>query len=132
MDGIRKNFYKLRLSNKTLTRNVNSSKHFFIKYRAYSFDEKLIIKYKGKFKTLKIITSYGKVYTITSADFWSKSQLMTILNKKQRLIKVEYLTIERKQHSKTVILDPNTHQRIKEQANKERMNINTYLSIKHS
>jgi hypothetical protein len=65
--------YKLNLTNGILTRNVNSQRHYFIKFKAYAFDESELLKYKGQWSVLEIRTTTGKTYSISENDFYLNS-----------------------------------------------------------
>lgn len=118
----------MTLNNRVLIRNVNSRKHYFVKYKAYSFDESIIQTYNGQFDSLIFVTSYGKKYAISSVDFWSKSKVIQFAGKEQRLIEVKYFNLESMQSTKTVHLDAATHQRLKLKAKQHGVNISYYLN----
>lgn len=114
---------KLSLQNGVLVRNVDSAKHYFVKHRAYAFDLDVLRAYKGKFHTLKIITTYGKVYTIPAKDVERKGIINNDYGKPQLLIKVSDFRCEAKQHTKTIHLDIETHQEIVKQAKSQNVRI---------
>lgn len=114
---------KLSLKNGVLVRNVDSSKHYFVKHRAYAFDVDVLNDFKGKFHTLKIITTYGKVYTIPAKDVERKGIVNSDYGKPQLLIKVSDFSCEAKQHTKTIRVDIDTHQEIIKQAKAQNVRI---------
>lgn len=114
---------KLNLQNGVLVRNVDSSKHYFVKHRAYAFDVDVLSAYKGKFHTLKIITTYGKVYSIPAKDVERKGIVNSDYGKPQLLIKVSDFRCEAKQHTKTIRVDIDTHQEIIKQAKAQNVRI---------
>ena len=114
---------KLNLKNGVLVRNVDSSKHYFVKHRAYAFDVDVLNDFKGKFHTLKIITTYGKVYTIPAKDVERKGIVNSDYGKPQLLIKVSDFSCEAKQHTKTIRVDIDTHQEIIKQAKAQNVRV---------
>lgn len=114
---------KLSLQNGVLVRNVDSAKHYFVKHRAYAFDVDVLSAYKGKFHTLKIITTYGKVYSIPAKDVERKGIVNSDYGKPQLLIKVSDFRCEAKQHTKTIRVDIDTHQEIIKQAKAQNVRI---------
>ena len=118
---------KLSLKNGVLVRNVDSSKHYFVKHRAYAFDLDVLRAYKGKFHTLKVITTYGKVYTISAVDVERKSIINTEYGKAQLLIKVSDFRCEAKQHTKTIRVDIDTHQEIIKQAKAQNVRVVDFI-----
>lgn len=107
--------FKLNLSNGILTRNVNTQKHYWIKFRAYAFDESELIKLKGKWNKLRIITNSGRTYAITEQDFYTHSIINNEFGKVQRLIGVRYLELEK--HVQTLVnLNSNFHSILKKKS----------------
>ena len=93
MNNIQNNDFKLTLSNGILTRYVEATKHFFIKHKAYAFDESEVEKYRGKFDLLRIITTTGRVYEITANSFFEYIYLNSDYGKKQYFIEIKYLKL---------------------------------------
>jgi len=107
--------YKLIISNGILTRNVDTQKHYWIKFRAYSFDEEELKELKGQWHQLRIVTSTGRVYSISESEFYKQSQINKDYGKEQRLIQVKFLKLE--QHRQTLInVSTNFHTRLKEKS----------------
>ncbi len=105
----------MKIENGILKRTVDSKKHYFVKHRAYSFDLNIMKKFKRKWHTLQIITTYGKVYSITSADFYKYAQLNTTYGKAQLLIKVKHLNLEN-QKLINIAVTPSIHTQLKKLA----------------
>jgi hypothetical protein len=119
--------YKLNLTTDgKLIRNVDSTKHYFIKFRAYGFDESELLKYKGKWHTMEIKTSAGKTYTISESEFYSKSLVNEDFGKVQRLIGVRFLNLDA--HTQTFVkVDKHFHVRLKKTSRKENKPMNQVL-----
>jgi hypothetical protein len=121
--------FKLSLTEEVLTRNVDAQKHFFIKFRAYAFDESELQKYAGKWHTLRIITNGGTVYTIQCDDFYNDSFLNNEYGKVQRLIGVADMKAAR---GKTGMVRLPTHfyNELKSEAKRRNQPMNSLLEIK--
>ncbi len=76
----------MQLIGGVLARYVDAKKHYFIKHKAYAYDEAEIDKYKGLFDTVRITTSKGSIYEIEAGDFWEKSYLNDDYEKLQRFV----------------------------------------------
>lgn len=120
--------YKLNLTHDgKLIRNVNSSRHYFIKFKAYGFDETELLKYKGQWHTMEIKTSTGKTYSISESDFYSSSVVNQDFGKIQRLIGVKFLKLEA--YVQTMVkLDNEFHSRLKKTSRRENKPMNQLLS----
>jgi len=120
--------YKLNLTQDgKLVRNVNSNKHYFIKFKAYAFDESELLKFQGKWHTMEIKTSTGRTYSISEQDFYSNSIINNDFGKVQRLIAVKFLKLE--SYVQTMVkLDNNFHARLKKTSRKENKPMNQLLS----
>jgi hypothetical protein len=121
--------FKLSLSGEVLTRNVDARKHFFIKFRAYAFDESELRKYAGKWHTLRIITNGGTVYTIQSDDFYALSFLNNDFGKLQCLIKVADMKSS-KGKTGMVRLPTHFYSELKAEAKRRGQTMNSLLEIK--
>ena len=121
--------FKLNLNDEVLTRNVDAQKHFFIKFRAYAFDESELQKYSGKWHTLRIITNGGTVYTIQADDFYSCSFLNNEFGKLQRLIRVADMKAN-KGKTGMVRLPTHLYNQLKTEAKRRRQPMNSLLTIR--
>jgi|688.fasta_scaffold1129352_1 hypothetical protein len=118
--------YKLNLTNGILTRNVNSQRHYFIKFKAYAFDESELLKYKGQWSVLEIRTTTGKTYSISENDFYLNSIINEDFGKVQRLIGVRFLKLE--SNVQTMVKLPNEfHSRLKATSKKTNKPMNQLL-----
>ena len=120
--------YKLNLTHDgKLIRNVNSNRHYFIKFKAYGFDESELLKYKGQWQSMEIKTSTGRTYSISEEEFYSNSIINEDFGKVQRLIGVRFLKLE--SYVQTMVkLDNNFHSRLKKTSRKENKPLNQVLS----
>jgi hypothetical protein len=121
--------FKLVLNDQVLTRNVDAQKHFFIKFRAYAFDESELKKYAGKWHTLRIITNGGTVYTIQCDDFYNNSFLNNEYGKVQRLIGVADMKAKKGKRS-MVSLPTHFYNELKSEAKRRNQPMNSLLEIK--
>ena len=121
--------FKLVLDDGVLTRNVDSKKHYFIKYRAYAYDEDELQKYVGQWHTLEIITSGGKCYQVSQADFYKYSYINADYGKVQRLINVGDMVVKETK-SRMVRISNEVYQELKAEAKKQRQPMSTLLEVK--
>ena len=121
--------FKLVLTDEVLTRNVDGQKHFFIKFRAYAFDESELKKYAGQWHTLRIVTNGGTVYTIQCDDFYDNSFLNDDYGKLQRLIKVADMK-SKKGKTGMVRLPTHLYNQLKSEAKRRRQPMSSLLEIK--
>ena len=121
--------FKLVLTDEVLTRNVDAQKHFFIKFRAYAFDESELKKYAGQWHTLRIVTNGGTVYTIQCDDFYDNSFLNDDYGKLQRLIKVADMK-SKKGKTGMVRLPTHLYNQLKSEAKRRRQPMSSLLEIK--
>lgn len=118
----------MRVTNGILYRNVDSSKHYHVKHKAYMFDV-AIMETLPNWHELRIITKYGRVYRIEKRDFDKYSFLNTSYGKAQLVIQVKYLVqVKENTNVKTIALFSDDHFRIKENAKNEGMSIAQYIS----
>jgi hypothetical protein len=127
--AMKKPSFKLSLTDQVLTRNVDAQKHFFIKFRAYAFDESELKKYAGKWHTLRIITNGGKVYTIQCDEFYNNSFLNNDYGKVQRLIGVADMKAAKGKRS-MVSLPTHFYNELKSEAKRRNQPMNSLLEIK--
>jgi hypothetical protein len=121
--------FKLSLTEEVLTRNVDAQKHFFIKFRAYAFDESELQKYAGKWHTLRIITNGGTVYTIQCDEFYNDSFLNNEYGKVQRLIRVADMKAVKGKRS-MVSLPTHFYNELKAESKRRNQPMNSLLEIK--
>lgn len=123
--------FRLILSDGVLTRNVDSTKHYFIKFRAYAYDDAELAKYKGQWHTLEIITSGGKCYQVSEADFYKHSYINDDYGKRQRLINVADMKVKETK-GKMVRLSTEFYNELKAEARRRRQPMNSLLEVKKS
>ena len=121
--------FRLTLHDGVLTRNVDSQKHYFIKYRAYAYDEDELQKYLGQWHTLEIITTGGKCYQVSEADFYNRSYLNRDYGKVQRLINVADMAVKESK-GKMVRISNEVYQELKTESKKRRQPMSTLLEVK--
>jgi hypothetical protein len=121
--------FKLTLHEGVLTRNVDSSKHYFIKYRAYAYDEDELQKYEGQWHTLEIITTGGKCYQVNEVEFYRHSYLNTDYGKTQRFINVADMKVKENK-GKMVRISNEMYQELKAESKKRRQPMSTLIEVK--
>jgi hypothetical protein len=126
---MKKPSFKLVLTDQVLTRNVDAQKHFFIKFRAYAFDESELQKYAGKWHTLRIITNGGKVYTIQCDEFYNNSFLNNEYGKVQRLIGVADME-SKKGKTGMVRLGTHLYNQLKTESKRRKQPMSSLILIK--
>jgi hypothetical protein len=123
--------YKLQLAGTTLMRHVDAKRHYFIKYRAYAYDESELLKYTGQYNRLRITTSKGNIYEISAADFHAKSYLNADYGKLQRLVNVCDLELVA-QRQKAVHLPMHLYEELKAESLRTGRPMTTLIEVKRS
>lgn len=120
--------FKLQLQGTTLVRNVDSQRHYFVKFRAYAFDADELKKYENKWKKLEIYTTRGVKYSISYDSFVSHSFVNSEYGKTQIMIKVADMDREEKQTG-FVRLPIDLYERLKAESKRTRKPMNTLLKL---
>lgn len=121
--------FRLNLHDGVLTRNVDASKHYFVKHRAYAYDEDELQKYLGKWHTLEIITTGGKRYQVSQADFYKYSYINRDYGKVQRFINVADMEVKETK-SKMVRISNEVYQELKAESKKQRQPMSTLVQVR--
>jgi hypothetical protein len=121
--------FNLQLRHGVLTRYVDSQKHYFIKHKAYAYDEAELEKYKGRFHTLRITTSKGNTYEISQESFFCRSFLNSDYGKVQRFINASDLLLVA-QKKKVVHLPMSVYLELKEESGRTGRPMTKLLEVK--
>jgi hypothetical protein len=124
-----KRTFKLVLTDGVLTRNVDATRHYFVKHRAYAFDESALEKYRGQWHTLVITTNAGKKYEVSESDFYAKSYLNRDYGKLQRLVNVADMKVKEAK-SKMLRISQAIYEELKAEAERTRQPMSTLIEVR--
>jgi hypothetical protein len=122
--------YRLVLSNGLLTRYV-TIRSYFVKHKAYAFDEAPLEKLRGQWHTLQIITKAGKRYEVSESDFYKCSYLNSDYGKLQRLIGIADMRVKETKQN-LVRVHPHFYNELKAEANRTQLPMSSLLQIKRA